>query len=430
VTTAYIELNDAGILQAVNGELVSSSPAYAVLDNNQLLLGNEARSKARLLPTWTNNRFWNHLSSDSIANATHNIRHHADLAFAHLENIWQPLSKLSDQVVIGVPGFYNQQQLGLLLGMAKEAKIPVAGIVDSALAAIASETSHTSLIYLDISLHRISLTQFQIDDQIRKTHHVNVTETGLFTLMDRWASVIAQQYIQSSRFDPMHDAKSEQVLFDRLPTWLIEGKNTFEMDIDGVTHSVQVPEDQLIHVGQSVYPKITEAIESLLNPSSLTSLFVSHRFKGFKGLHKTLETLKGLDLQYLKDASAPKTIHSHWDNIVSKKGVVEYVTKLPKDAKRTIEGNSEMPCPSHLLFNNRALLIGERLIIDEMNHDGIKKGAEHSAFTLTIDNKQCLLQSHTQDLRLNGQVLQAPTALKLGDQISLHNQTATLIAVT
>jgi hypothetical protein len=431
VTRAYIELNDAGILQAVNGDVINTSPAYAVMDKNTLLLGKEAQNNARLLPTWTNNRFWNQLSSDPIANSTHNIRHHADLAFAHLEHIWQGLSKQTDQVVIGVPGFYDQHQLGLLLGMAKEANIPVVGMVDSALAAIASETSHASLLHLEISLHRITLTQFQIDDQVKKVNHINVAETGLITLWDRWASVVAQQFIQSSRFDPMYDAKSEQALFDRLPNWISGDNNTFEMDIDGLKHSVQVPEDQLIHVGDAVYPKIAQAIVNLSDSSGRTSILVSHLFDGFPGLNKTLGSIEGVDFQYLNNRTAAKTIHMHWDNIVSSDGAVAHITELPRGTKKTIEVN-HAASPTHLLLDHRATQIGKRLTIVDMNHSGIAEEAEgkNPAFTIVLSNGHHLLQSQTQELRLNGKLVPLPAQLKIGDEISLHDRTATLIEVS
>lgn len=429
MTSAYIELNDAGILQAVNGEVINTSPAYAVMDKDRLMLGDEAQNNARLLPAWTNNRFWNQLNSDPIANATHNIRHHADLAFAHLEYIWQGLSKQADQVVIGVPGFYDTHQLGLLLGMAKEANIPVVGIVDSALAAIASETSHASLIHLEISLHRITLTQFQIDDHVTKINHINVAETGLITLWDRWASVVAQQFIQSSRFDPMYDAKSEQTLFDVLPAWISCDNNIFEMDIDGIKHSVQIPEDQLIHVGDSVYPKIAQAIADLSGSSGRTSLLVSHLFDGFPGLSKRLKSIEGVDLQYLNQSAAAKTIQMHWDNIVSSDGIVAHITKLPRGKKKTIEVN-HATSPTHLLLDHRATQIGRHLTVNDMNHRGIQQEGDNPAFTIVLSNGQYLLHSKTQALRLNGKLVLLPTQLTIGDQISLRDQTATLIEVS
>ena len=57
MTLGIIELNDSGIQVAVDGDLVTTSPGYAVMDGEKLLVGAEGAQFARLLPSWTNNHF-------------------------------------------------------------------------------------------------------------------------------------------------------------------------------------------------------------------------------------------------------------------------------------------------------------------------------------------------------------------------------------
>jgi len=222
LATGFIELNDAGINQAVDGKLIYTSPGYAVLDGDQLMVGEQGLKNARLLPRWTNNRFWNQLNNEPIANSTNLVRHHADLAFNHLEQIWANMDQGIEQVVLAVPGFYDRQQLGLLLGMAKETNIPVKGLVDLGLISVAQQPSLQTIFFLDISLHRITVTLLRSDSVLRAMETMTISDTGLFTLWDRWANIIASQFIQSTRYDPMHQADSEQQLFDLLPSWITE----------------------------------------------------------------------------------------------------------------------------------------------------------------------------------------------------------------
>ena len=70
MSLGIIEINDSGIQVAVDTDLVLTSPGYAVMDGEKLLIGEQGAQFARLLPTWTNNRFWNQLNTDPIANAT------------------------------------------------------------------------------------------------------------------------------------------------------------------------------------------------------------------------------------------------------------------------------------------------------------------------------------------------------------------------
>ena len=104
--TGFIDLNDSGIDQAIDGQVIATSPAYAVLDSGKLLIGQPALESARLYPRWTNNRFWHQLNTDPIPNATDLIRHHADLALSHLEALAGGFHTTSE-VLIAVPGHYG-----------------------------------------------------------------------------------------------------------------------------------------------------------------------------------------------------------------------------------------------------------------------------------------------------------------------------------
>ena len=68
--TGFIDLNDSGIDLAIDGQVIATSPACAVLDSGQLLIGQPALESARLYPRWTNNCFWHQLNTDPIPNAT------------------------------------------------------------------------------------------------------------------------------------------------------------------------------------------------------------------------------------------------------------------------------------------------------------------------------------------------------------------------
>ncbi|MFT7384074.1 MAG: hypothetical protein ACI90G_001657, partial [Urechidicola sp.] len=198
LTTALIEINDSSVDVSIDGASVVSSPGYAVLDGSHLLIGETAQKNARLLPRWTNTRFWQQLDTSPLAAPGSNIRHHADLVLQHLETIWQSIETPVDEAVLAIPGDYSTDQLGLLLGIIREARIPVVGLVDSALVAAAGQP-HQQCLYLDIHLHRITLSHLATDGNIRRSSTSTVIETGLFTLWDRWADIIASQLIQTSR---------------------------------------------------------------------------------------------------------------------------------------------------------------------------------------------------------------------------------------
>ena len=102
---AIFILNDAGIQLSLDGDLLRSSPGYALLNNNELMVGEPAAANTKLLPRWTNNRFWSQLTTAPMQGGTNQIRHHADLALAHLEDLWQPISDRTTQAIFVVPGW-------------------------------------------------------------------------------------------------------------------------------------------------------------------------------------------------------------------------------------------------------------------------------------------------------------------------------------
>jgi len=84
MTPCIIELNDIGILASPAELEPVSSPGYALIQQGKLVVGQAALSQAKLHPQQLNNRFWQRLGMDPISHSGEAVRHHADLAYAHL----------------------------------------------------------------------------------------------------------------------------------------------------------------------------------------------------------------------------------------------------------------------------------------------------------------------------------------------------------
>ncbi|MDZ7684908.1 MAG: hypothetical protein U5O39_07750 [Gammaproteobacteria bacterium] len=294
------------------------------------------KANARLLPRWTNNRFWNQLGTEPVANGTDAVRHHADLAFAHLESMWEAHKADIDRLIFTVPGFYPREQLGLLLGMARECGIPVAGVVDTAVAAAATKPGGTTLLHLDIFLHRTTLTVLKADTSLRRIDTVTISETGLFTLWDRWANIVASQFIQTSRYDPMHQASSEQRLFDTLPEWIAnrgDSRSTrFELEVAGKKHEVAISREQLLQACATIYPQIVQVIRDHIPAGETAALLVSDRFGGFPGLADSLNLIGNAAVSFLSEDAAAHGARQFESAIASGDNAVSHTTSLPVSA--------------------------------------------------------------------------------------------------
>lgn len=430
MTKAIIELNDAAMHVGIDGQRIHTSVGYAVLDKEILLIGTRAQQNAKLLPRWTNNRFWNQLNTDNISNATSSIRHHADLAFSHLEDLQQHVN--ADSLVIAVPAYYDKAQLGLLLGMCKEAGLPVTSLVDMSLLAIANQPSHTNAMYLDIGLHRISLTMLKTDGAIRQTGHQTILETGFATFWDRWASLIAEQFIQSSRFDPMHEAASEQQLFNQLPAFMANNANasnlSFELDLGHVKHTASLSREQLLVATAGAYPAIVQGIRQLAAAGEPSSLFVSSRFSSFPDLAASLALIPNVDITYLEQDHLIQTGHELWDKLGTKVENVPHMTSLALAPTRPTATQGPARA-SHLLIAETAYSLRKARHIVSIDGSELQEGNEGAIAVISLEHGDAQIRVVGAGVKLN----QAPIEsgihkLAPGDTLQFDGGSAMVIA--
>ncbi|HEX6993770.1 MAG TPA: FHA domain-containing protein [Gammaproteobacteria bacterium] len=214
-----IEINDSGLVVADAERVLAVEPGYALAERGKITTGTEAYRQARLKPRQVSNRYWSSLSLDPDSAGLDGVGNAAELAYAQLSDLWKRFGG-TGPVVFVVPGYYSREQLGLLVGLAEECGVPVAGLVDAAAAASARPYPERQLVYVDAGLHRISLTLVDQADEAIAAAEQGLQHTGLAQANDMLARFIAERFVLATRFDPFHDARSEQALYDGLPGWL------------------------------------------------------------------------------------------------------------------------------------------------------------------------------------------------------------------
>lgn len=265
---AAIEFNDTGIALARDGVLLAQCPGYALLDNDRLLVGEEALRQSRLKPRLTSTRFWQRLSNDPVLPSTPTGASFADVARAHLSQLWARGGQQADKLILVVPGSFERQQLGLLLGIAEQLELPVRGMVDSALVACRARACEELIVHVDIHLHRLVVTGVALGDTAQRLFYRSLEGCGLIQLYDRWIRLIADLFVRTTRFDPLHRAQSEQAIYDRLPIWLaalgVQGSMGIEMAArDGGMHAIRLNRSQIVESVRDIYVRLATLIEEL-----------------------------------------------------------------------------------------------------------------------------------------------------------------------
>src|SRR5690606_11450228 len=134
----------------------------------------------------------------------------AELAYRQLEALWKRFGDGAAGVVLVVPGSYTREQLGLLLGIAEECGMPVAALVDAAVAAANRPYPGRRVVHVDAGLHRVSVTAVEQADEAVVGDELALESTGLAAVQDMVARWIAETFVLATRFDPFHHADSEQ----------------------------------------------------------------------------------------------------------------------------------------------------------------------------------------------------------------------------
>ena len=267
---SIIELNDSEIRVANGTDIIVRSPGYALINQDEIVVGEAARKQAHLNPRVSNNRFWSSLNQDALAVSNKLARHNADLAYAHLCDLYEQAGK-PDEIIFAVPDSYSDDQLALLLGLAEACEFTAVGLVDTAVAAASAVADNGQYMHINIHLHHTILTELEANDGIKRVNTRLLEGNGLIAIYDKCISYIADLFIHQSRFDPLHHAETEQALYTQLPKWLdalqTDNEVLLEVHYDGKRHQTKLLRQSLLNELQTLYAVITESL-----PATMTCL--------------------------------------------------------------------------------------------------------------------------------------------------------------
>jgi len=223
MSAVALEVNDAGLLLLREGERPGpESPGLAFFGGDGVLVGKAAASRARLLPRGIHDHYWDRPATEPLGPSFPDGLRCGDLAFAHLRSLRDELPGAPIEAFLAVPGSIGRPALGLLLTLARKAGFPVVGIVDAAVAAAAYFARGDELLHLDLTRHRVVVTALEAGTEVRRVRSQSSEGPGQAAFERALVEAIARQFVEETRFDPLHSGATEQWLHDSLPAWLLE----------------------------------------------------------------------------------------------------------------------------------------------------------------------------------------------------------------
>ncbi len=382
--TLAIEFNDAGIAVADAQSVLAIEPGYAVVEGNKIVTGRDAVAKARLHPRQASNRFWNAMSVEPGSAGSEITQSAAELAFAQIDSLWKRFGSGADDAVLVVPGHIRGEQLGLGLGLANECGIEVRAIVATAAAASVRPYPGHQLLYVDAGLYRVSATLIEQGSEAIVSSEQNVITTGLASLTEGFARRIAELFVRATRFDPLHRAETEQMLYDRLPGWLERLREQDRIEITlpqhGEEQKITLDRDALRAVAAGFNRALVQLIAYYRQPGQSVVIQLSSHLASLPGVAAELARLDDAQVERLPPGHAARSVLLKPELIDAHKGEVKLLKRLgwrapaadvaTSAAPRASAALHEFP-PTHVVYAGVVYPIGARgLLVGREPVDG------------------------------------------------------------
>ena len=438
--TLALEINDAGLVLARDGELLAEEPGCAMLDGRDAETGAAAMRRARLKPLYAETRYWQDLGTAPLARPMPAATTHAEVAYAQLAALASGLPPADRQLLIAVPAWYTREQLAVLLGVAREAGFETVGLVDAGLAAAALEPAPESVLQLELTLHRAVLTVLDHGGELRRTRYELLPQHGWLALQQAWLDLVAAAFVRKTRFDPLHEAANEQRLWDGLPGWLVTLESTstvmLEMQAGGNAHSVELAREEFAAAASRIYDGLAHALQRARPAGGPLHLRLSHRLLGLPGFGERLAGLRDCEVMRLPRGAAALGALAYERTLRRDPAAVVLVQRLPVPLRAGplpagTPAAAMVPVadrPTHVVLRSRAWTIrGEPLTIGSAVPEGRRAlaiaagpGISRQHCTLACNDDGVWLEDlSTYGTQVNGERVRGRVPLRVGDRLRI-----------
>ncbi len=429
-------LNDAGIVVVNDDKILYWEPGFALLEDDHIVTGVAAFKSASLKPRRIQNRYWSSLSTNALPDQRFQHMSSADLVSSQLEHMWKKVAAPGDQLAIAVPAYMSNENLALLLGIAAELGIDIVAMCDAAVSATRRQYEHAVPVHIDLGLHCSMLTRLMQEGQSQVERTEIIDDCGIVRLHETWLKVVAEVFVQQSRFDPLHTAETEQALKDSMPEWLAQASSAsvvpVQLEFRGVSHQAEIESLQLVAAAAPVYQSIVSNLRALYRAEETPAIQLSDRAARMPGLAETLKTRVGGEVFLLEPGATARGLIKRCKPGVADGGVT-LARHMPWDqsavAVEQVDSGGNGGHPTHLLFGHNAYsLTGQPLVLGTQAAENERcldlkqemPGVSRRHCVVSAENGQFVISDHSRyGTFLNGHRIDASAVLQTGDLIRI-----------
>lgn len=449
-----LELNDAGLILAADagaGEarVIASAPGVACVTETEWLTGAPAAQQSKLQPQRTHSRYWQELSAAPLGRAPRPQLSAADLAFEQLRTLLAAAGG-DTRLIVAVPAGYAREQLGLLLGITAAAGMSETGLVDAGLAACALAPVPPHVLHLELLRHRAVVTAIEQDSgAARRARFELDTGCGTQRLEQLCIELVAGNFVRATRFDPLYQARTEQLLADGAWGWLqgLQAADAVAVSLptEAETLQIELTRTQWLAAAEPCYAAIMQLVHSARPAGQSVELRVGERAQALPGLVERLQGLSSCTVTLLPAAAAARgALRQHAAIFRGAEPALMYRLPIEAVAAAGTTDAAQLqaaagPAATHVLYGGRAWpLRSEPLTVGTQVPEGAHAlrlppglaGVSRVHCRLWLrEGVACVEDLSTYGSFINGERVHGQAILRLGDQLRLGTPGIVLAAI-
>jgi hypothetical protein len=262
--------------------------------------------------------------------------------------------------------------LSAILAIARTLALPVDGFVNAAVASVAALGLERAAIVIELGLHHTAATSVDRDGaQVRRRRTVLADRGGLMAFYQGWLELVSTTMVKRTRFDPLHDAATEQQLFDSLATWACAaaraGTVTAALNKGSERFEVTLTRDQFAEAARPLHRGIVSLLHELRPAGAPVAVVAPSLVCELPGLRDELESFIDCELIGIPAGHAAAFISN-----------LDLPERLPEDPVRLLrrlpastdpqepmsrvmlgEGRDRSVPPSHVLLDGQVYSLGQ-----------------------------------------------------------------------
>lgn len=367
-----LHLDDAAFALAREGApLGDAAPSIVHADPaDTARYGLPAADTARRTPHRVSHGHWAALGAGDEAAA----RTALGAVRAELRRRVVPQRRPDEALQIAVPARADAAALGWVLAACRAESLPVAGFHDAAALAVAALGLEGVVVVPSIGLSHIAATRVVAADGEARRRAARVSrDTGLLAVQQRWLELVAEAMVLRSRFDPLHEAASEQRLYDLLPAAAAraarEGSASIALPTGTGGCEVTLSRDQFAAAARPLVRALVALVEESRPDGAPFTLLAAESALDLPGVAEALGAIPGARLLAMENdlVARAASLRSAGEDAARDAASAEAAVTLHRGAPlggplavpRAVEvgGGALRPPPTHVLWRGEAIAL-------------------------------------------------------------------------